>query len=294
MKIIDQTPFYNEKGEITLPDRARAFLKFGKNWGTEMEAQKSVISVLDKVLDKHFTLLRNVTPPGVDTPIPFILVGPTGVYVMYVTPLMGMFRAKGDQWGTISGNAFKPEKPNLLTRTENMARAVQLYLQRLGYTELSSVEAVLLCANPSVHVDSLRPVVRIVMRDALERFAISILQARLLLTPEAANDVINLILNPPAIKEETAAALPAETSPDAGLPASQAGGQNTGEPVTSQDGLQPSLLGGDATQAAPPPVSPRPRKGISKKQWLFLAAMLIVWCLIMAVFIFLVVKDLPL
>lgn len=126
MKIIDQTPFYNnETGEISFLDRGKAMMKFGANWIKEVEAQKEVMSVLEKVLDRSYTLLRNVTPPGLEATFPLILVGPAGIFVMYVTPQTGIFRAKGDQWGTISGNTFKNEKPNLLTRTETMARAIQ-------------------------------------------------------------------------------------------------------------------------------------------------------------------------
>jgi hypothetical protein len=42
-------------------------------------------------------------------------------------------------------------------------------------------------------------------------------------------------------------------------------------------------------ESQPPPL---PRRGINKKQWLFLAAMFLVWCLLIAIFIYLVVKDL--
>jgi hypothetical protein len=284
MKIIDKTPYYNEKGELSLLDRGKALMKFGKPWLDEIEAQKAVLPVLEKALDKNFTLLRNVTPPGLDTAIPFILVGPTGVFVMYVTHLVGMFRAKGDQWGTVSGNAFKPEKPNLLARTEHMARAVQVYLQRHGYSELTGVEAILLCADPGVHVDSLRPIVRIVMRDALERLVISITQARVVLNPEAIFNVVNLILNPPEPKEET---------PEPAIEDTTASGI---EEAGAQSEIPTQIpIGGDTQQSMPAVAASqaRPRrKAFSRKQWLFLAAMLIVWCLIMAVFIFLVVKDL--
>src|SRR5450759_4626018 len=140
MKIIDQTPFFNnETGEISFLDRGKAMLKYGASWFKEVEAQKQVLTVLDNVLDRNYTLLRNVSPPGLETSFHFILVGPAGVFVMYVTPLTGIFRAKGDQWGTISGNAFKNEKPNLMTRTERMARAVQVFLRRQGYAEITSV-----------------------------------------------------------------------------------------------------------------------------------------------------------
>lgn len=329
MKIIDQTPFYNEKGEISLMDRAKAFMQFGKSWGDEMEAQKSVLSVLEKVLDKNYTLLRNVTPPGVDIPIPFILVGPTGIYVMYVTPLLGMFRAKGDQWGTISGNAFKPEKINLLTRTERMARTIQVYLQRQGYSDLNGVEAVLVCANSGIHVDSLRPIVRVVMRDALERFAVSIMQARVALSPDAVYDVVTRIVTPPALKEETPAPAAEESPIIAGQEAGP--GEDVYAPVTaapaSEEAYAPSFVAPEGektyapsiaapagetppeswtanlptfleedTQQSVPPTPDQPpfkkRKAFSRKQWFFLAIMGVLWFILIAVFIFLVVKDL--
>ncbi len=303
MKIIDQTPFYNEKGEISLMDRAKAFMQFGKSWGDEMEAQKSVLLVLEKVLDKNYTLLRNVTPPGVDIPIPFILVGPTGIYVMYVTPLLGMFRAKGDQWGTISSNAFKPDKINLLTRTERMARTIQVYLQRQGYSDLNGVEAVLVCANSGIHVDSLRPIVRVVMRDALERFAVSIMQARVALSPDAVYDVVTRIVTPPALKEETPAPAIEESPINAGQEAGP--GEEAYAPVVPAPAAEtapeswtanlPTFLEEDTQQSVPHQPDQPPfikRKALSRKQWIFLAIMGVLWFILIAVFIFLVVKDL--
>lgn len=284
MKIIDKTPFYNEKGEISLMDRAKALMKYGKPWLDEIEAQKSVLPVFDKGLDKSYTLLRNIILPGLETAIPFILVGPTGIFVIYVTHLVGMFRAKSDQWGTVVGSAFKPEKPNLLTRTEQMGRAVQVYLERHGYSSITSVEAILLCANPGVHVDSLRPIVRIVMRDALERLVISITQARVALGPEAAFNIVNLFLNPPEPKEEVPEAVPSE----------EAAADRSQEAVLRSEAPTERFIPEETPRAAPAP-RPRPRRqAFSRKQWLFLAAMLIIWCLMMAVFLFFVVKDLPL
>jgi hypothetical protein len=196
MKIIDHTPYYNEKGKITFSDRLRASLKYGRTWLSEMEAQKSVLPVLEKNLDRRFVLLRNVSLPGLDASIPFILIGPPGVSVIYVTNLVGMYRARGDQWATGTGNNLKPEKINLLTRTDQLARAVQQYLNSHGIKDLSGVEPVLLCCNPSIHVDSIRPIVRIVLRDALERFAISLTEAVPILTHDRVYRMVDLITIP--------------------------------------------------------------------------------------------------
>jgi hypothetical protein len=300
MKIIDQTPFYKENGELSLMNRGKAMMRFGAGWFNEIEAQKSVIPVFEKNLDKGFTLLRNVTPPGLDASIPFILVGPPGVFVMYVTPITGMFRAKGDQWGTITGNTFKPEKPNLLARTERMARAIQVYLQRQGYTELTSVEAILLCSDPAVHVDSLRPIIRVVMRDALERFIISMNQARIVFSPETVHAVVNRILTPPAPTP------PPPVQAQTTVPASSAD-----EPVADGDTYVPAfaLPGSEVIAESVPPSagSPNPsgvfpqagstpvsgvsaslpvrrRGGMKRNQWILLIGGFIIWFIIIAAF----------
>jgi len=197
MKIVDQTPFYKANGELSWIDRGKAIMQFGPGWFKDIQAQKMVIAVLNKNLDKNYTLLCNIIPPGLDARIPLILVGPTGVYVMSVTPKIGIFRARGDQWGTVFGNTLRPENPNLLTFTEKMARAIQFYLQRRGYTDLTNVEPILLCSDPAMTVDSMRPIIRVIMRDTLERFAASITQARIVLNPESAFDIVNRLLNPP-------------------------------------------------------------------------------------------------
>ncbi|MEZ0395811.1 MAG: hypothetical protein ABWK53_05200 [Anaerolineales bacterium] len=289
MKIIDKTPFISENGEISLVDRAKATMKYGPDWYPEVQAQQQLLPVFSQTLDRNYTLLRNVIPPGLGAMIPFILVGPTGVFVMYVTHLRGVFRAKGDQWGTISGNTFKPHSPNLLNVTARMARAVQVYLTRQGYEE-QNVEAVLLCADPGMHVDSQRPIVRVVMRDALERFLISLGQGRVVLTPERASRLVEHLLHPRPAKtaESPAEAVAADPYvPAFALPAAESQPEAASE--TTADWLErlsaeekpkeaPAgrLLG---SAAPPPPVSAPParrpaparKRGLTPVQWAVLA-----------------------
>jgi hypothetical protein len=320
MKIVDHTPYFDtETGKISFVDRARAMMKFGSTWIREVEAQNEIIPVLSKVLDKNYTLLRNVTPPGLEASFPFILIGPTGVFVIYVTPIAGMYRAKGDQWGTISGNTLKNEKPNLLTRTERMARAIQVFLQRQGYLSLTSVEAILLCSDLSVHVDSIRPIIRVVLRDALERFAISVTQARVSLSPEAVQDLIGRILNPPKPPETTETPEPQPTGKEEAAakeeissplmktdeiptfaflePQPLARDEPDTHPMTlNQDQSRAPLWSDDPAQLASEGEAQdflnKPRAGrLNKNQWIFVIAMFLIWALLVGVFFFMVIKD---
>jgi hypothetical protein len=297
MKIIDKTPFISENGEISALDRAKATLKFGTAWYPEIQAQQQVLPVLSQTLDRNYTLLRNFTLPGLAASIPFILIGPPGLFVIYVTHLRGVFRAKGDQLGTISGNTFKLVTPNLLNVTARMARAVQLYLKRQGYEDMS-VEAVLLCADPGMHVDSQRPIVRVVMRDALERFLISLTQARVVMTPEEAARLTEKLLNPRPAQAAQAAPLPAGQAasedpyvPAFALPEAEAPAETTADWLNRLSAADapaeaPSISRppAPARPAAAPAAAPRPRvrpaparkRGLTPVQWAFLAAIALV------------------
>ncbi|MFH1908126.1 MAG: hypothetical protein ABIL11_12230 [Chloroflexota bacterium] len=195
MRIIDKTPYQPESGKISLLDQLKATLKYGADWLEEINAQKTVIAHLENALDNSYTLLRNVTLAGLGATIPLILVGPSGIYVMYTTALQGMYRAKGDTWGTLVGYKFKQASINLLIRTAQMGRAVQVYLERQGYPSTTPIDAVLLATEPGLHVDSIRPIVRVVLSDALERFAASITQAHVVFSAETVHDILNRITN---------------------------------------------------------------------------------------------------
>jgi hypothetical protein len=234
-----------------------------------------------------------------------------------VTAARGMYRAKGDVWGTLTGNTFKPSSANLLTRTARMARAVQVYLQRQGYEDAGVVEAALLCADPGLHVDSVRPVVRVVQSDALERFAVSVAQARVTLSPEAVAEITDRILTPrPAKAAEPAApapvapapeedpyvpafALPVGEPPQPAAPPVQAGdlGFDFKEGAAPKDetpyGAQPvpqsAALRPGSGQARPPV---RKRRGFSAKQWILLAVFAVFECIVLFVFLYLASQNL--
>ena len=290
MKIVDQTPFYDANGELSAINRLKAIMQFGPGWFKDIQAQKLVISVLKKSLDKNFTLLCNITPPGLEARIPLILVGPTGVYVMCVTPKIGIFRARGDQWGTVSGNSLRPDNPNLLTLTEKMARAILVYLQRQGYADLNNVEAVLLCSDPAMTVDSMRPIIRVIMRDTLERFAVSITQARIVLNPESAFDIVNRLLNPPppppSQPDEIAVAESAQPI-DAYVP-TFAMPTSASAPTAASVSAFPV-----STADTPALVAPHSRKRppLTRVQILLLVGMVVIWCIIMLVFVYIVARN---
>ena len=208
MKLIDQTPLQDDKGEIGIVQRIQGTLQFGFSWYPELEAQKTALAYLERGLGKGYTVIRNQTLGASGIVVPLALVGPAGIIAAHVTHLHGTYQAKGDSWGSISGSSFKPAAINLLTRTERLARALQAFIERQGVKLPQPVEPVLLTTNPGMHVQSLRPIVRVVMVDALERWAVSLSKAAPVFTVEAAYELADRIVNPrpPKKTEEPEAA----------------------------------------------------------------------------------------
>jgi hypothetical protein len=196
MKIIDQTPLLDAKGQLSLINRVQGMLKYGFSWPAGLEAQTKVIRQMDKVLEKGYTLIRNQQLGASEIIVPLILVGPSGIYVMEATPLKGLYRARGEELGTITNGKFQPAAINIISRTLQLSKALQVFFDRQGIKLSAPVEPVLLAADPGLHIESVRPAVRILMSDAIDRFAASLLTGRPVYKTMEVTEFVERIQNP--------------------------------------------------------------------------------------------------
>ena len=196
MRILDKTPLIAEDGSISFIDRIQGTLKYGFSWYPNLQAQQKAIELLEKHLGKKFTLIRNHTLGKSKITVPIILIGPPGIKVIFVTHLLGTYRAKNDSWGTVSSGKFKEAGINLLKRTAMLGKAVDTYLKRKDFDLPDGIEPILLSVNPALHVASVRPIVRIVMSDAVDRFATSLAQEPPMMSVEIVHKIAEEIVNP--------------------------------------------------------------------------------------------------
>lgn len=206
MKIIDKTPFVNENGELGVPQRVQGMLKFGFNWPTELQAQKAIVTFFDRQLEKGYTLIRNMTLGASGITVPMILLGPAGIYVIHVTYLRGRYEARGNAWNEESGNTFQPASTNLIQQTARMAAAVKAFIERQGVKLPVPIEPVLIAANPGLHVESVKPAVRVLMIDGIKSFVTGLSTAGRVLSAEAVHELTERIINPRPVRKGTAPA----------------------------------------------------------------------------------------
>lgn len=217
MKIIDKTPLLNENGELGLTQRVQGMFQYGFNWLNELQAQKAIISYLDKQLDKGYTLIRNYTLGKSGITVPIILLGPTGIQVIQVAYLRGRFEAKGEEWNMEAGEGYKPAPVNLVQQTLRMARAARAFIERQGSHIPVEIEPVLIAGNPGMHIESARPAVRVLLIDGVKSYVSSLAAGQPVLTPEKVFELTDRLLNPhPPRKASRPAAARAVQPPPAG------------------------------------------------------------------------------
>ena len=204
MKIIDKTPLLNEKGELGIVQRFQGMLKFGFGWPSELEAQKAIITFFDRQLEKGYTLIRNMTLGASGIVVPLILLGPAGIYVIHVTYLRGRYEARGDTWNEESGDGYKPASINLIQRTLRMANAVRAFIERQGVKLPVKIEPVLISGNPGLHIESVRPAVKVMMIDGIKSFVTGLSTGTPVLRAEAVHEFTERIVNPRPPKKEAA------------------------------------------------------------------------------------------
>lgn len=212
MKIIDKTPFVNESGELSIQQRVQGMLKFGFNWPTELVAQKAIVTFFDRQLEKGYTLIRNITLGASGITVPMILLGPAGIYVIHVTYLRGRYEARGNTWNEESGTSFQPASVNLIQQTARMATAVKAWIERQGVKLPVPIEPVLIAANPGLHVESVKPAVRVLMIDGIKSFVTGLSTAGRVLSAEAVHEFTERIINPRPVRKGTAGVPPAMAS----------------------------------------------------------------------------------
>ncbi len=209
MKVIDNPKVSEKPSSPGKLDTMLGSLGLGRNLPPEQQAQEDLIAHLEKALDNRFVMLRNVTLEGLELPIPMVLVGPPGVRVIYPHAARGVFQVKGEvlEYMDDRYQTYRTVTPNLLTRAKLMAQAVTEFINARHPAPVEA-EPVLFFSDPGTHVDSVRPVVRIVQADGLDHLAAGLLQSRVYLEKDEVQKVVDYFLTSMGISERQLSPFP--------------------------------------------------------------------------------------
>lgn len=213
MRLIEKSPLRDPAEEITLEARVRGTLAHGLQWYSEMNAQDYATERLGKVLGPEYVLIRNAEIPTMHAPLPLVLICPQGVFCMIASALKGSFRAKAEDWKTLSGGPLLGPGPQMQTLALSLSDKLLRFFQSNG-VPLPEVEPVLIFTDPHTHVDTARPLVRIVLADGIGHFASNLQRMQPIMDEEDIRHLSDLLVHPPQTELLPGAATPLpEASP---------------------------------------------------------------------------------
>jgi len=218
--VIDKSPV---RADLQPFDKFKAYIngisQFGWGWKADVQAEDSIIESLRHFIDNTYVMIRSVLLEGIDIPIPLILVGPSGIYVLLASGATGVFRAKNEVWMEMNRGSRKyaPVSKNLITRALLMTRFVDAYLTQHQRPH-PPIQTALMFGNAGAHVDSVRSAVRVVLKDGMERFANSVVQGDVVYKKrEEIQDIVDALTGnlpaPVEIPVETALRTPRKPTP---------------------------------------------------------------------------------
>lgn len=193
MKIIDCSPEPQENiFTIKLKELWRTLFS-GSSWREEEQAKEKTVKYFQGVLNNRFYMLLEVQLEGFEAPIPAIIVGPTGIHVINISAVQGVFRGKGDIWEELDTrkNQYVSAKPNLITRTAGMAHSIETYFERRGFAV--STEPALIVTSPGIHIELETPSVRVILADSLQRYVTYLVQGDLVLDSAEVQNIVDVL-----------------------------------------------------------------------------------------------------
>jgi len=186
-----------------LIDGFKSFLaQLGITLEGEADAAETVVRRFNRLLDNRYTMLQHVLLPGETQRIPLVLVGPPGVVVINPRSDTGVFRAREATWVVMNrrSQTYEEGRENLLEQTDSLAQMMAAYLSQRG-TTVTEVQPLLVLANPGAHVESSRPIVRILPIDALDRYIATLAQGQGILSVDEVQALVKELSKPPAEPE---------------------------------------------------------------------------------------------
>jgi hypothetical protein len=195
LNIINYASLIETDGTVKPLNRMFGNMKFGGDWYNEIQAQETVISLFRKLLSDRFTLIRNFTLPDEEIPIPLLLVSASGIWLIAVTNIAGIFKTQGKEMFEMDAKKeeFVPKSPNLVMRTILLARAFEDFLQKHKIS-LPPVEPVLIFTNPGVDMTTEGDTsLRVLLIDALSRFVSGLSVTPIRMEPGTTKKIVDLV-----------------------------------------------------------------------------------------------------
>jgi hypothetical protein len=198
MKLIAPTLKTAEKDNIgKAVDQVKQLLQIGK---TDEYAEDAIVAHFMRGLDNRFIMLRNLQLDDTGEACRPILIGPAGIYLLNISHIKGVFKAKDDTWWEMekTSQKYRPSRPNLIKQTKDHGKKLAQILDTHGKSH-PEIIPILIFANPGVNIERSNPAIRILLMDGVDSFIDSLMYGEEALQETEINylaDSLEIMSNP--------------------------------------------------------------------------------------------------
>lgn len=164
---------------------------------SEPSPQERFVNNLKSILDHRYNLLCEVSLDDPIDPLPFLLVGPPGIWLIHVHSEKGIFKISPGDWQQLDEKSglYRNVRPNPINHVLAQVEMLTNFLRREQISP-GQIEALIFFAHPGAHVDSNYPAVNVIMMDGLNRFLNRIITSPVVLDGDSIHAVVEKLIGP--------------------------------------------------------------------------------------------------
>ncbi|MDR3689257.1 MAG: nuclease-related domain-containing protein [Fimbriimonas sp.] len=121
-------------GSLMSLSAAGAFVKKAVSWTDGAAGEAQVIRALGDLPDVYTAISNWVIPGTEQGDVDLVLIGPHGVLVIEVKNYSSKYECSGDDWVNVKDNGFRKRIKSPSRQLKRNVRAIEAYLQPLGWT----------------------------------------------------------------------------------------------------------------------------------------------------------------
>jgi len=160
----------------------------------QKRARELLINAGKKILNDNYCLLCDLSLSDNKPVLPFLLLGPTGAWIINTSQLSGVARIAYKDLEILDqrSHQYRKTAQNPISEIVIMQDTLMKILDSWNLT-YPNIETVLFFPNPGLHIERSKPVIKVILADGIDRFIASLLNREIVFEKDSLERTIDIL-----------------------------------------------------------------------------------------------------
>jgi hypothetical protein len=160
----------------------------------QKRTRELVINAGKKILNDNYCLLCDLSLSDNKPVLPFLLLGPTGAWIINTSQLSGVVRVAYKDLEMLDqrSHQYRKTTQNPISETFIMQDTLMKTLASWNLT-YPNIETVLFFPKPGLHIERSKPVIKVILADGIDRFLASLLNREIVFEKDSLERTIDIL-----------------------------------------------------------------------------------------------------